>query len=52
MLTTTLVLAAAIGGYVTSIYTWPLVRQAFVGIDAEIGELRDKLRELESRLRG
>ena len=47
-----LILAAAVAGYVTSIVTWPRLRQALVGIENEIDDLRAKARSLEARLRG
>jgi len=46
------ILAATLGGYVASIFTWPWLRQAAVGIEAEIDDLRAKARDLEASLRG
>ena len=46
-----LILAIA-GGYAASIFTWPRLRQALVGLDNEIDDLRAKARALEARLRG
>ena len=43
---------AAIAGYVVSIFTWPRLRQAAVGIENEIDDLRARARALETRLRG
>ncbi|MEA3028423.1 MAG: hypothetical protein QOF91_3708 [Alphaproteobacteria bacterium] len=47
-----LILAAAAAGYVASIFTWPHLRQALVGLENEIDDLRAKARALETRLRG
>ncbi len=52
MTTIILLLLTAGAGYAAAIYTWPWLRQAFVGIENEIDELRRKARELERRLRG
>ena len=47
-----LLILAIAGGYAVSIYTWPRLRQALVGLDNEIDDLRAKARALEARLRG
>ena len=47
-----LILTAATAGYVASIVTWPRLRQALVGIENEIDDLRARARALETRLRG
>jgi len=52
MATFVLLLAAALGGYIASIFTWPRLRQAAVGIDNEIDDLKAKARALETRLKG
>jgi len=52
MTTLLLVSVAFAAGYVVSIFTWPRLRQAIVGIDDEIDDLRAKARALEARLRG
>jgi len=51
---TTLLLApfAIVTGYVISIFTWPRLRKAMLGIEAEIADLRAKARTLETELRG
>ena len=43
---------AIAAGYAASIFTWPRLRQALVGLDNEIDGLRAKARALEARLRG
>ena len=52
MSTFVLILTAAAGGYVASIVTWPRLRQAIVGIENEIDDLRARARALETWLRG
>jgi hypothetical protein len=52
MSTIILILTAAAAGFVASIFTWPRLRQAFVGIENEIDDLRAKARALETTLRG
>ena len=47
-----LILVTALCGYVAAVFTWPRLRQALVGIDNEIEDLRAKARALEARLRG
>ena len=44
--------AAACAGYAAAVFTWPRLRQFFVGVENEIEDLRRKVRALESRLRG
>jgi len=46
-----LLVAAAVAGYVASIFSWPRLRQAAIGIENEIDDLRAKARALEARLR-
>ena len=46
------ILTAAAAGYVAAVFTWPRLRQALVGIENEIDDLRAKARALETRLRG
>jgi hypothetical protein len=43
---------AGIAGYIASIFTWPRLRQAAVGVENEIDDLRAKARALETSLRG
>ena len=43
---------AVIAGYVAAIFTWPRLRQAAIGIENEIDDLRARARALEARLRG
>jgi len=43
---------AVLGGYAISVFTWPRLRQALVGIDNEIDDLRAKARALETQFRG
>lgn len=52
MTTLLLALAAGTAGYAVSIFTWPRLRQAAVGIENEIDDLRSKARALEATLRG
>jgi hypothetical protein len=52
MSTFVLILTVAAGSYVASIFTWPRFRQALVGIENEIDDLRARARALETRLRG
>jgi hypothetical protein len=51
---TTLLLASAAlaAGYAVSIFTWPRLRQAVLGHETEIADLRAKARALETELRG
>lgn len=51
-MTTALLMLAAAAGDVLSIFTWPRLRQAAVGIENEIDDLRAKARALEASLRG
>ena len=46
-----LLVAAAVAGYVAPIFSWPRLRQAAIGIENEIDDLRAKARALEARLR-
>jgi hypothetical protein len=41
----------AAAGYSLAIYTWPSLRQWLVGIEEEIGKLRNRASDLEARLR-
>jgi hypothetical protein len=43
---------AIVAGYVIAIFTWPRLRQAMLGIETEIADLRAKARALETELRG
>ena len=52
MQTFVLILTVAASSYTASIFTWPRLRQAFVGIETEIDDLRAKARALENTLRG
>ena len=52
MSTAILIVTAATAGYLASIYSWPWLRQALVGIENEIDDLRRKLRALEKKIRG
>jgi hypothetical protein len=52
MSTFVLTLTAMAGGYAASIVTWPRLRQALVGVENEIDDLRARARALETRLRG
>jgi hypothetical protein len=47
-----LALFAGAAGYAVSIVTWPRLRQAVVGIENEIDDLRARARALEADLRG
>jgi len=47
-----LLIAAVIAGYVVSIFTWPRLRRALIGIENEIDDLRARARALEARLGG
>lgn len=47
-----LMLLAALAGYVGSIMSWPRLRQALIGVENEIDDLRTRARALEARLRG
>jgi len=51
-MTTAFLMLAAVAGYVLSIFTWPRLRQAAIGIESEIDALRAKARALEASLRG
>jgi len=42
--------ALVVAGYVSSIYTWPLIRQALLGVQAEAQSLRAKAKALEAKL--
>lgn len=44
-------LAAALAGYVLSIFTWPALRARLLGAEAEIAQLRARAADLEARLR-
>jgi hypothetical protein len=46
------VMMAAAVGYFVSVFTWPTLRQALIGIEAEIEDLRARARALEMRLQG
>jgi hypothetical protein len=46
------ILVAMAAGYAASIFTWPRLRQTFVGIENEIEDLRNEARALERKLRG
>jgi hypothetical protein len=50
---TTLMLAVMAGGagYVASIFTWPRLRQAVIGVENEIDDLRAKARALEADIK-
>jgi len=52
MLTLFALLAAASGGYMASILTWERLRLWFIDAEAELDDLRAKVRALENRLRG
>ncbi len=43
---------AVVAGYAISIFAWPRLRQAMIGIENEIDDLRAKARALETGLRG
>jgi hypothetical protein len=47
-----LIAVAGMAGYLASVFTWPRLRQAIIGIENEIDDLRAKARALESLLRG
>jgi hypothetical protein len=51
MTTLLLVLLAGVAGFALSIFTWPRLRQAMVGIENEIDDLRARARALEADLR-
>jgi hypothetical protein len=51
MITLLLALFAGVAGYALSIFTWPRLRQAMIGIENEIDDLRAKARALEAGLR-
>lgn len=44
------VLAAA-GGYVASIFTWPAIRSAVVGVEAEVASLRARAAAISAAAR-
>jgi hypothetical protein len=39
-------------GYVLAVYTWPTLRTFFAGAEQEIAWLRQRLGELEDKVRG
>jgi hypothetical protein len=51
-MTLALLMLAAAAGYVLSIFTWPRLRQAVIGIENEIADLRARARALEASVRG
>lgn len=51
-MTTFLIVSAAGGGYIASIYSWPWVREKFNGAVAEAEVLRQRARDLEAKIRG
>ena len=52
MSTFILILTAAAAGFAASIFAWPRLRQAAIGLENEIADLRAKARALESKLGG
>ena len=52
MLTLFAVLIASGAGYVVSIFTWQRLRPWLTGAEAELDDLRAKVRALENKLRG
>jgi outer membrane murein-binding lipoprotein Lpp len=40
------------GGYVASVYSWPVVKIRINGLSAEVANLRAKAQQLENRIRG
>jgi hypothetical protein len=52
MTTLLLILFAGAAGFALSIFIWPRLRQAMVGIENEIDDLRARARALEADLRG
>lgn len=44
-------LMGAFVGFIASVFLWPKISVALNGIDKEIEDLRDRARQLESRLR-
>lgn len=40
------------GGYVASIYSWPWIRAAFIGAEAEYDKLRDRADAVIQKARG
>lgn len=39
-------------GYVVSAYTWPLIRTKMYGIENEVLNIRQRLKDLEKKIRG
>ncbi len=50
-MTTFLMILAFAGGYAASIYTWPWLRTAIVGTEAEIASLRARASTLAASIR-
>lgn len=46
-----MLIAAALGGYVASVYTWPKIRVFVTGAQYEAGRLREKAAALEAAIK-
>lgn len=47
-----LIIAAFVGGYVASIFSWPWIRTAFIGAEAEYEKLRARADAVIQKARG
>jgi hypothetical protein len=47
-----MLIAAAAAGYIGSIYSWPWIRAAFIGAEAEAAKLRDRASAVLNAARG
>ena len=45
-----LVILAAVGGYVASVFTWPALRTKVLGVEAEVASLKARVTSLTAKL--
>lgn len=44
-------IAVGVGCYVASIFTWPALRQFWIGAEAEVQRLRDRARKVQAAMK-